>query len=122
MGILFAALLFNIICMLIYKISKCREKKEKMEASHTLEENETESKEMDKIYINQMKEQLKDSLMVCQANFLALNNKLGEKGDSTIRKNKAFKDKVVRLEEAQESAVRQRSGSETEDALEHVAI
>jgi hypothetical protein len=96
---------------MIYKVYKCRENKEKMEARHTLEVNETESKEMDKIYINQMKEQLKDSLMVCQANFIALNNKLSEKGDSTVRKNKAFKDKVVRLEEAQESAVRQRSGS-----------
>jgi hypothetical protein len=52
-----------------------------MEVRHTLEVNETESKEMDKIYINQMKEQLKDSLMICQASFLAHNNKLSEKGD-----------------------------------------
>lgn len=81
MGILFAALLFNIICMIVHKVSRYREKKVKKDARQTLEENETESKEMDKIYINQMKEQLKDSLMVCQANFLAHNNKISEKGD-----------------------------------------
>lgn len=43
-GLLFMALIFNIVCMIMYKASKCKEMNEQKIVNHVLKDNEHESK------------------------------------------------------------------------------
>lgn len=61
-GVLLICLIFNLICLIVFKVQQYKEDK-RLTDSEKLKEDDLSSKEIDKDYIIQLKKQLKDSLV-----------------------------------------------------------
>lgn len=61
-GVLLICLIFNLICLIVFKVQQYKEDK-RLTDSEKLKEDDLSSKEIDKDYILQLKKQLKDSLV-----------------------------------------------------------
>lgn len=61
-GVLLISLIFNLICLIVFKVQQYKEDK-RLTDSEKLKEDDLSSKEIDKDYIIQLKKQLKDSLV-----------------------------------------------------------
>ncbi len=61
-GVLLICLIFNLICLIVFKVQQYKEDK-RLTDSEKLKEDDLSSKEIDQDYIIQLKKQLKDSLV-----------------------------------------------------------